>query len=93
MINKAIITALALSLGAAAAQAGEGSVDSRNNVVGTQQYPRDYAYPYAAAPGPVYSEPGYVASEPMIEEDGNTGYAPRSWSDEQSDYNDQPGNE
>jgi hypothetical protein len=94
MMNKAIIIlALTFSAGAmSAAQAGEGSIDSDNNVVGTQQYPGNaygYGYQYSV-PDSVIIAPGYAtSSEPMIEDDMNTGYAPPDMAD---DYTDEPSN-
>ncbi len=71
---------------AATAQAGEGSVDSDNNVIGTQQYPNEYEARYAApeivvVPGyetpRYYGTPDYAVSAPVIGADENTGYVPR----------------
>jgi hypothetical protein len=78
-MKAALAAVLAIGL-ASAAQAGEGSVDSDNNVVGTQQYPNEYEAGYAApdvmvVPG--YETPDYAASAPVIGEDENTGYVAR----------------
>jgi hypothetical protein len=77
-MKAALAAVLAIGL-ASSAQAGEGSIDSDNNVIGTQQYPNEYEAGYApevmVIPG--YETPAYEASAMVVGEDENTGYAPR----------------
>ena len=84
-MKAALAAVLAIGL-ASTAQAGEGSIDSDNNVIGTQQYPNEYEARYAAPEVIVtpsygtpryYETPDYAVSAPVIGEDENTGYAPR----------------
>jgi hypothetical protein len=77
-MKAALAAVLAIGL-TSTAQAGEGSIDSDNNVIGTQQYPNEYEARYApeVIVVPRYETPAYEASATVVGEDENTGYVAR----------------